>query len=81
MFPPLGQLLAGELDKGDRIKVFAAFVKNAKPARRRVAGCCLLLAASLPLAGCETATNIMGKQGTGVAEVGEPIAAGRTTPT
>ena len=64
-----GQLLAGDVDKGDWIIVFAALVKNAKPARRRVVGCFLLLAASLPLAGCETATNIMGKQGTGVAEV------------
>src|SRR3984893_1343687 len=67
--PSLGELLAGELDKGDRIKVVAAVVKNAKLARRRGVGCFLLLAASLPLAGCETATNIMGKQGTGAAEV------------
>ena len=65
----LGQLLAGELDKGDRMKVFAALVKNAKPVRRRVVGYFFLLAASMSLAGCEAATNIMGKQGTGVAEV------------
>ncbi|MGH6820903.1 MAG: hypothetical protein ACREDU_08610, partial [Methylocella sp.] len=67
--PAPGQLLAGELDKGDRITGFGVLVKNTKPARRRVAGRFLLLVASLPLAGCETATNIMGKQGTGVAEV------------
>src|ERR1700730_5256537 len=58
-----------ELDKGDRMKVFAALVKNAKLPRRHAVGYFFLLAASLPLVGCETATNIMGKQGTGVAEV------------
>ncbi|HEX3494665.1 MAG TPA: tetratricopeptide repeat protein, partial [Methylocella sp.] len=68
--PALGQFMAGAFGKGDRIKVFAALVQNAKLARRRRTGACaLLLAASLPLAGCETATSIMGKQGTGVAEV------------
>src|ERR1700724_562135 len=51
------------------MKVFAALVKNPKLARRCAVRCFLLLAVSLPLAGCETATNIMGKQGTGVAEV------------
>ena len=49
--PARGQLLAGELDKSDRTKVFAALVKNPEEARRRVARCCLLLAAFLPLAG------------------------------
>src|SRR5262245_48449532 len=65
----LGQRLAGELDEGDRIKVLAALAKNPKLARRRVVGCLVLLTASLPLSGCETATNVAGKQGTGVAEV------------
>ncbi|HXN89654.1 MAG TPA: tetratricopeptide repeat protein, partial [Methylocella sp.] len=62
--------MASTFGKDDQIKVFAALVQNAKLARRRRTGACaLLLAASLPLAGCETATSIMGKQGTGVAEV------------
>ena len=72
--PAFGQLLAGELGKVDQMKVCAALLKNAKPARRRrTAAWALLLAVSLPLAGCETATNIMGKQGTGVAEVANQL--------
>ncbi|MGH6936162.1 MAG: hypothetical protein ACRED2_08270, partial [Methylocella sp.] len=50
----LGQRLADEVDQGDRIKVFAALVKNPKLARRHDVGCLALLAASLLLAGCET---------------------------
>jgi len=59
----------GEWDKGDRMMIFAPFVKIASLAQRSAVACALLLAISLALAGCETATNIMGKQGTGIAEV------------
>ena len=59
----------GEWDKGDRMMIFAPFVKIASLAQRSAVACALLMAISLALAGCETATNIMGKQGTGVAEV------------
>jgi len=58
----------GEWDKGDRMMIFAPFVKIASLHN----GAPLLAPYCWPfpcLAGCETATNIMGKQGTGVAEV------------
>ena len=59
----------GEWDKGDRMMVFTPCVNFALPAQGSALANALVLAISLALTGCETATNIMGKQGTGVAEV------------
>ena len=63
--------LTGEWDKGYPMMVFPAFFDIATRAQRRAVVGLFSLTCSLLLAGCETATNIMGKQGTGVAEVAD----------